>query len=401
MNFAAIMKKYAEQFLLSVKSAGVCPEWPARPESDVIIFRLAQETSTMQEKTVETSVAGKWTKVPALEVSGKNLIVKGRLLKLAIVLDEEWLETELEDPELCVKRLKERGLQGRRADVFTFAQKLPSTNPRYEYYCEWDSIAAVRITSYQDWWEGVPQESRKNVRRSQKRGVVVSVGQLDERLIKGLMELNNDSPVRQGRPYVHYGKSIEQVRKDQSSLLDRSDLICAYCADELIGFMKLVYRGEVASILQLLPKMSHQDKRPANALIAKAVELCAARGVSYLTYGKFNYGNKRDNPLREFKVRSGFEEILVPRFYVPLTTWGKLCMKMKFHRGLLGILPHRLITSFVTARTIWYHLKQGISRCSSTLERPNRTRQMGCSSPPAGSNRSYSILDPQEGRKQA
>src|SRR5437773_2109408 len=80
-----------------------------------------------------------------------------------------------------------------------------------------------------------------------------------------------------------------KVKKDQSSFLDRSDFICAHLADELIGFLKLVYRGETASILQLLPKASHNDKRPANALVAKAVERCEARAVSYLTYGMFNY----------------------------------------------------------------------------------------------------------------
>ena len=53
---------------------------------------------------------------------------------------------------------------------------------------------------------------------------------------------------------------------------------------------------------------SHQDSRPTNALLAKAVELCEAKGVSCLIYGQFNYGNKRDNPLREFKIRCGFTE---------------------------------------------------------------------------------------------
>ena len=121
--------------------------------------------------------------------------------------------------------------------------------------------------------------------------------------------------------------------------------------------MKIVYRGEVASILNFLPKASHDDKRPANALVAKAVELCAAKGVSYLTYGMFNYGNKHDSPLREFKIRNGFGEVLVPRFYVPLTGWGALCMKLQLHRGALGILPHRVITLGVAARAKWNNVK--------------------------------------------
>ena len=120
--------------------------------------------------------------------------------------------------------------------------------------------------------------------------------------------------------------------------------------------MKIVYRGESASILQFIPKSSQQDKRPANALIAKAVELCESKGISYLTYGMLNYGNKRDSSLREFKLRNGFKEMLVPRFYIPLTAKGKLCVALKLHRGLLGILPPRVISVVVGARARWYGL---------------------------------------------
>ena len=187
---------------------------------------------------------------------------------------------------------------------------------------------------------------------------MINVKSLDDELIKGIVEVNNDSPVRQRIRFTHYGKTFEQVKKDQSSFLDRSDFICAYVGSELIGFMKIIYRGQVASILQILPKSSHYDKRPANALVAKAIELCEAKGVSYLTYGMFNYGNKRDSPLRDFKIRNGFEEILVPKFFVPLTMWGSLCVKMKLHRGLLGILPTRVITAVVRARAMWYDFKQ-------------------------------------------
>src|SRR5258708_22987998 len=120
------------------------------------------------------------------------------------------------------------------------------------------------------------------------------------------MGVNNDSSMRQGRPNAHYGKGFDEVKKDHSSFIDRSDFVCAYLGNELIGFLKVVYRGEVASILNLAAKPTHYDKRPANALVANAVELCEAKGVSYLTYGMFNYGNKRESPLQEFKSRNGF-----------------------------------------------------------------------------------------------
>jgi acetyltransferase (GNAT) family protein len=310
----------------------------------------------MSLSVAETTVEGKWVRVPALDYKGRHIIVKGTWLRLAQLLDEEWLDTELEDPELCAKVLKSQRRRGLQADILTFAQKPPVSTPKYDYYAEWDSIAAVKTTSFREWWEGLPRASRQNVRRSQKRGVKVFVKPLDDQLIHGIMGVNNQSPIRQGIPNRHYGKTFQEVKKDHSSFLEHCDYICAYVGEELIGFIWLIYRGEIASILQILTKASHRDKRPANALIAKAVELCELKGLLYLTYGMFNYGNKKHNSLREFKERNGFSEVLVPRFYVPLTAWGKFCMRAKLHRGLLGILPHKAIMAGVRVRSMFYHL---------------------------------------------
>jgi len=341
----------------------------------------------VRSKAIEISVnKGHWITVPALDVQGKNIIVRGKWIQTAIIHDEEWLETELEDPESCLRLLREQGAAGVSADLFRFTQKVPGSPPRYSYRMEWESIAGVRITSFKEWWEGLPQVTRKNVRRSQKRGVVVTIRPFDDDLIKGIVEVNNASPMIQGVPNPYFGKSCDEVRKDHASFADRSDFICAHFDGHLLGLLKLVHRGEVASILSFITKAAETDKRPANALIAKAVEICASKGVSYLTYGNYNYGNKRDSPLREFKVRNGFGEILVPRYYVPLTFKGALCLKLKLHRGLLGILPHSAIALFVRARLKWYSVVESKRRCSSMLERPNSDRQMGCSTPPAGSN---------------
>jgi hypothetical protein len=311
----------------------------------------------MGESIGEIYIKGKWVKVPVMDVDGKTIAVRGSWLKTAVVRSEEWLETEVENPARCVTELKRQRPNGKRADIFTFVQKLPATLPKYQYPVEWESVAAIHLVTFKEWWESLPQATRKNVRRAEKRGVVVRVRKFDSDLVKELTELNNDSPMRQRVRNVEYGKSYDQTKKDYSSFLDRSDLICAYFGNELIGFLKIVYRGGVASILNFIPKTSHDDKRPANALIAKAVELSAARGVSHVTYGLFNYGNKHDSPLREFKIRNGFDEILVPRFYVPLTTWGALCMKLKLHRGALGILPHKVIALGVAARAKWQSVK--------------------------------------------
>jgi hypothetical protein len=337
----------------------------------------------MPSHSVEISVKGKWFTVPALLANGKAIVRKGHFLKTAYVHNEEWLETAIVNPHLCIETLKAQASKELRADVFTFCQKPPSTERQYPYPIEKESVAVVHINSFEEWWASLPQETRKNARRAQKRGVVVGIQELDATLLRGLLELNNDSPIRQGKAYTHYGKSLQQVERDQQDFLDRSDYICAYFGEELVGVVKLVYRGDVASILTFLSKSSHNDKRPANALMAKVVEVCAQKRISCLTFGLFNYGNKRDTSLRDFKIRNGFEEMLVPRYFVPLTLKGALAVRLKLHRGLVGLLPGGIINVLVGIRSKLFSLR---SRCSSMLERPNRNRQMGRSNPPAGSN---------------
>ncbi len=348
--------------------------------------QFRDKRTEMTRQTVETSIKGKWREIPGLAIDGVTVVVRGKWLKMAIIHNEQWLTNALDNPENVVRGLKDSRWPGLRADIFTFAQRPSDALPKYKYATEWESVAAVHVTTFQDWWGGLPQETRKNVRRSTKRGVEVRLRELDDDLIKGIAEVNNESPVRQRIPNVHYGKSIEEVRKDQSSYLDRSYFICAYVGAELVGVMKLVQLNDAAAILQFHLKPSHNDKRLGNALLAKAVELCAEKRLGYLIYGLFNYANKRESPLRDFKVRNGFNEILVPRYYVPLTVWGAICLKLKLHRGILGILPNRVIRLLVDVRAKWYGLRQSISRCSLVLERSKSNRQTECSIPPAGSN---------------
>ncbi len=315
----------------------------------------------MSGKTVNITVKGKRVPLPAFDFQDKVIAVRGSVPKIAFVHDEWWIESELQDPEACLAALKQRRSAGFRADLLTFAPKMPGSQPKYSYHTEMDSIAAARTSNFKQWWESLPQESRKNVRRSQKRGVVVEVRKFDDELINGIMGVNNDSSVRQGGRNAHYGKPFEEVKADHESFLDRSDFICAVADNTIIGYLKLVYKGDVAALLNLAVKPSETDKRPANALMAKAVELCEQKGVQYLTYGMFNYGNKRDSPLREFKIRNGFEEVLTPRYFVPLTPLGSLSLKLGLHRGLLGILPHQAITWGLKTRARWYNFKSSLA----------------------------------------
>jgi hypothetical protein len=303
---------------------------------------------------LEISVKGKWMTVPVVRVNDHNVVASGKWIKVAAVHDEAWMEREVEQPSGIIQRLQNS--EDFAADVFTFAQKLPETAPRYSYPIEWDSIAAIRTTSFAAWWDKLPQEARKNSRRAAKRGVVMTVRTFDDDLVGQIVQLNNDSPLKQGSPFTHFGKPFELVKKDHCGFEERSDFICAWVGDELVGFLKLVYCGEVGAILQLTTKGSHYDKRPANALVTRAVELCEEKRLSFMTYGKYRYGNQENTSLMEFKSRNGFEEIMVPRYYVPLTLKGKMVMRLGLHRDLVGVLPRPVIALGRRARSKWHKL---------------------------------------------
>jgi len=46
---------------------------------------------------------------------------------------------------------------GTRIDLFTFMQRLPETSPKYDYPMESDNLAALRITTFDDWWKEADQ----------------------------------------------------------------------------------------------------------------------------------------------------------------------------------------------------------------------------------------------------
>jgi hypothetical protein len=303
-------------------------------------------------KQEEIRVAGKTFYVPSAEVCGRTVIVTGKWIKTAEIKDEAVVEGVIvENPNSFIGKLKESQLQ---ADVFTFAQRPPETTPKYEYQWEWDNWAAMRTSCFKEWWENLPQESRKNVRRSAKRGLVVKVVQFDDNLVNGVVRIYNRTPVKDGRLFWHFGKNFETVRRELATYLDRSEFIGAYWNEELIGFLKMVYVDQMATIFHVISMDEHYDKRPQNALIAKAAELCEQKGVLHLIYTKFVYGNKRQSSLVEFKRRNGFEQVNFPRYYVPLTLRGKAFVRLRLYRGLSGLIPEPILQPLLGLRA-WYY----------------------------------------------
>lgn len=306
---------------------------------------------------VEIRVKGKNIRVPSVEIDGRTVIVKGGWVKTASIHDEELVEgVAVKNPERFISALKKSEVK---ADVLTFSQRPPDVTPRYKFHFELDNIAAVPVTTFEDWWEKrLPQESRKNVRRAAKRGVETKVVSFDDELMRGIQKLCNESPLRQGKPFWHYGKDLETLKREHATYLERSEFIGAYFEDELIGSIKMIYVDRMATLIHVLAKNAHHDKRPMNALIAKAMEVCAQKGVAYFAYGNYFYGNKKDDSLVEFKRRNGFEKIDFPKYYVPLTLNGKIYVGLRLYRGMGGLLPKPVLRALLSVRNWYYKMKE-------------------------------------------
>ena len=306
----------------------------------------------MTSTRTEVRIRGKNRAVPSVEIDGRTVILTGKWLRTAAVQDEEFVEGEVVDePQEFLGALKQSTLK---ADIFTFVQHLPDIKPKHQYHLEWDSMAAIPITTFQEWLgTRVEYDVRKALKKANKAGVVVQSVEFDDALVHGILEIYNESPVRQGKAFWHYGKDFETVKKEKSTYLERSEFIGAYYQNELIGFIKMVYVGSVAGTFHVISKKKHSDKKPTNALLAKAVEICVQKGLTHLVYGNYLYDHGSSS-LTEFKRRNGFEEILVPRYYVPLTFKGKLFLKLGIHHGIKAALPRSILQALRTVRSVFY-----------------------------------------------
>ena len=281
-----------------------------------------------------------------------ELTVTGGGIRTAKLRDE-WYR-DIESPTDLVERLKEEQRQGRlRADLFTFWQRIPEVKRKYDYFTEWESVAALPIKNYDFWWEQqINPKIRNMVRKAEKRSVEIRIVPYTDEFVSGITKIFNESPTRQGRSFWHFGKTFETVKKEFAKNLFREELIGAYYRNELIGFIMLADAGKFAVTSQILGSIHHRDKSPINALLAKAVQICADRNFSHLVYASWVEGT-----LGDFKRHNGFERVDLPRYYVPLTLKGRLSLRGHLHHGVTGLFPPRVLTLLKSLRSTYYRAR--------------------------------------------
>lgn len=287
-----------------------------------------------------------------ITVANEQIRVSGRVVRKAQLEADKY--HFLEDPETLLRKLKSCGT---RVDLFTFIQALPDTAKKHLYPMEWDNFAALPVTTFDNWWtQQIGFKARNKAKQAAKKGVEVRETPFNEELVRGIWAIYNESPIRQGRRFPHYGKSYDRIYEEEATFLNTSVFIGAYLGQNLIGFIKLVWDESLkqAGLMNIVSALAHRDKAPTNALVAQAVRSCADRKISYLVYSNFAYGGKQNSTLSDFKERNGFQRMDVPRYYVPLTALGAWSLRLGLQHRLATRLPEPIAAKLREFRESWY-----------------------------------------------
>jgi hypothetical protein len=311
-----------------------------------------------------------------VNICEKEVKIQGRLIRVARIAEGyEFVER----PEELVAALR---TSGTRIDAFTFIQRLSDPSPRFPYAMEWDNLAAVPVSTFDQWFtHQINRKTRNMIRKAEKSGVTVREVPFDDALISGISTINNETPIRQGRPFWHYGDDLATVRRENGTFEDRSIFLGAFFEGNLIGYAKLTSdesRGQ-AGLMQIVSMIRHRDKAPTNLLLAQAVRSCAERSIPFLWYAKFAYGNKGQDTLADFKHHNGFVKVDVPRYYIPLTLKGRIGLQLGLHRDLTNFLSESWLNKARDLRNRWYG-----TRARGKVVTPDSTESDGIVAASAG-----------------
>lgn len=284
-------------------------------------------------------------------VDGKSIAISGRIFNIAR-LKHEWFEF-LEDPAGTIAELEKHR---RGCDVFTFLQER-SDSRSFSYHKESAHGAVLRVSTYQKWWKAIDYSVRNKIRKAEKSGVELRNECLNDNFIRGVEQIYNESPIRQGRPFRHYGKDFPTIKGNLGTVPDYTFFIGAYHGEELIGFMKLYQGQDILRTVHIIAKLSHRNKPVQDALIAKAVKICEEKSVNFLHYGDWSRGG-----LGAFKIKHGFERFEFPRYFKSLTTKGSLMLKLKLHHDVREYVPARWTDNLATLRNRWNASRFGTAR---------------------------------------
>jgi hypothetical protein len=286
-----------------------------------------------------------------------EISVTGRALKVAH-LRHEWFEY-LQDPVAFIGEIKAAGV----ADILTFLQEAHVERPKFPYLSEPAGASVLTFKSFDDWWKNLNFKARNKARKAQKCGVELRPAALDDDFVRGVEVIYNESPLRQGRKFLHYGKDFATIKNDLSSFPECTFFIGAYHEGRLIGFMKLFEGDRILRTVHIIATFADRDKCVMDALIAKAVEIAGQKHIFHLHYGDWAHRG-----LGAFRVKFGFERHDCPRYFVPLTWRGGLALKAGLHRPLRDRVPQAWKDRLAGVRGKWNSWRHGAAPAPAPAE---------------------------------
>ncbi len=230
-----------------------------------------------------------------------------------------------------------RKLTDRGVDVFTFIERkwcCPISNSPKNWVRKEDNVGLLHLATYDEWWNTIGKKTRNMVRKAEKSGVTTTMEPASEKLAEGIWKIFNETPIRQGRPFLHYGEPLISVRNGVFSN-QNSVFIASYYENELAGFIELVIGDNIAIISQILSLQRLWDKAINNALVSKAIEVAAEKKIQWAMYGRMGNHPSLDN----FKQSNCFKMFCFSRYYVPLSKKGAIAVKLGLQRDLKDALP--------------------------------------------------------------
>ncbi|HEU5397345.1 MAG TPA: hypothetical protein VFV81_09270 [Verrucomicrobiae bacterium] len=282
-------------------------------------------------------------------IANKEISVSGRFFRVA-KLRHEWFEF-VDDPASLIDALRAGGSP---ADLFTFLQEAHVPRPNLPFHRETASASVLTIKSFDDWWDNLHFKARNKARKAQKCGVELRDVQLNDDFVREVKKIYDESPLRQGRRFTHYQKSLESIKTELSSFLDQSLFVGAWLNGELLGFMKLFQGDQILRTIHIIATLQHRDKCVMDALIARAVKICDEKKISYL-----HYGDWASRGLGVFRSKYNFQQHDCPRYFVPLTAMGRFMLSLRLHHPLRERLPRSVADRLANMRNQWNALRYG------------------------------------------
>lgn len=282
-------------------------------------------------------------------IDDTEISINGTFFRMA-KLRHEWFEFPDEPAALAGKLKQHKPVP----DLFTFLQEAHVPRPEFPFYRETVSASLLTIKSFDDWWENLHFKARNKARKAQKTGVEIHDVELNDAFVQGVEKIYNESPLRQGRKFTHYGKDFATIKSDLASFPKESSFIGAYFKGELIGFMKLFEGNGIMRLIHIIATLAHRDKCVMDALIAHAVKICDQKKIAHLHYGDWT-----SRGLGAFRVKYNFQRHDCPRYFIPLTSRGKFMLNLRLHRPLRERLPQGWTDRLIAVRNHWNALRYG------------------------------------------